>query len=290
MVVQILNRVLTFVEKNKKDNIGAFAAQSAFFIIMSTIPFLMVITSFLQYTPISQDYVLSLLQEALPAYIQPFIRFVLTEVYSHSIGVISMSVIVALWSAGKALQYLTAGLNVINDIEESRNWFVVRFWSVVYTLILMLAITLLLMFTVFNNHLRALMEGLVNSKGILITAVFIRPVFRCLFSLGILSGLFLCFFTVLPNKKIKIKTQLPGALLCAAIWYVFSLFLSLYVKIYDRFSIYGSLSTLVLMMFWLYFCMYIMLMCAEGNVLWGEELCAFFEKKWREFVNKWKKS
>ncbi len=287
MVWMIIGYVKTYLDRCKRDNIGAFAAQAAFFIIMSAIPFLMVFTSLLQYTPLSKEYVMTLLYDAMPGYIRPFLSIILSEVYSRSIGVISISAIVALWSAGKALQYMTSGLNVLNGIEETRNWFVVRFWSVIYTLILIFAILAVLILMVFNQHIQKLFNDMFGFTGLLIAIVSVRPLLRGLLVFGILTGLFVWFFTVLPNKKVKAVSQIPGAIICAAIWYVFSIFLSLYVKIYDRFSIYGGLSTLVLMMFWLYSCMYIMFMCAEANVFFGEVFGRYMKKKKSQIIEKW---
>lgn len=47
-----------FLQKLKKDNIGAYAAQAALFIIMSAIPFLLVFLSLLRFTPVSESTVL----------------------------------------------------------------------------------------------------------------------------------------------------------------------------------------------------------------------------------------
>lgn len=287
MIWMIVGYVKTYLDKCKRDNIGAFAAQAAFFIIMSAIPFLMVFISLIRYTPVSRDYVMALMYDAMPGYIQPFLRIILTEVYSRSIGVLSIAAIAALWAAGKALQYMTSGLNVLNGIEETRNWFVVRFWSVVYTIILIFSIIIVLTLMVFNEHIQRLLQSAYGFKGLLLALVSVRPLIRGLLVFGILTGLFVWFFTVLPNKKVKAVSQIPGALICAAIWYVFSIFLSLYVKIYDKFSIYGSLSTLVLMMFWLYSCMYIMFMCAEANVFFGQVFGNFMNKKKQEIADKW---
>ena len=140
---------------------------------------------------------------------------------------------------------------------------------------------------VFNEHIQRLLQSAYGFKGLLLALVSVRPLIRGLLVFGILTGLFVWFFTVLPNKKVKAVSQIPGALICAAIWYVFSIFLSLYVKIYDKFSIYGSLSTLVLMMFWLYSCMYIMFMCAEANVFFGQVFGNFMNKKKQEIADKW---
>ena len=284
----VIGYVKTYLDKCKRDNIGAFAAQAAFFIIMSAIPFLMVFTSLLQYTNISQEYVTDLLCRAMPKYIEPILQPILNEVYSRSVGIISITAIIALWAAGKALQYMTAGLNVLNGIDETRNWFVVRFWSIVYTVVFIFAIIIVLILMVFTEYIQGLLDQAFGVWGLLVAIVSVRPLIRGLVVFAVLTGLFVWLFTQLPNKKVKALSQIPGALLCALIWYVFSIFLSIYVNFYNGFSIYGSMSTIVLMMFWLYSCMYIMFMCAEVNVFFAEVLGRFMKNKMQKLRQKWK--
>ena len=69
-------------------------------------------------------------------------------------------------------------------------------------------------------------------------------------------------YTFIPSARMKFIYQLPGALFSAIVWYVFSWLFSLYVSLPDTYSIYGSLATPVIMMFWLYFCIYIFLIGA----------------------------
>ena len=78
-------------------------------------------------------------------------------------------------------------------------------------------------------------------------------------------------FAALPNRKLTLRSQLPGALICAVAWYVFSFGLSVYVDYFNGFSMYGSLTTIVLIMLWLYFCMYIMMMSAEFNLMFQDQ-------------------
>ena len=54
---------------------------------------------------------------------------------------------------------------------------------------------------------------------------------------------------------------------------------SVYVDYFNGFSMYGSLTTIALIMLWLYFCMYIMMMSAEVNVVFN----AYFRKWWKRF-------
>lgn len=259
--------VKIFTDKCNRNNIGAFAAQAAFFILLSAIPFLLVFSSLLQYTPVTQTDVLSIVDHVTPTYISPLLTGVIDEVYSRTIGIISITALVAIWAAGKAIQYMTTGLNEVNDIYETRNWFVVRFWSVVYTLILVIAMIILLVFLVFANRLQ---DMLLDRGGLLPLLIGIRPLFRGLIVFGILIGIFTLLFKTLPNKKLTFGSQLPGAVICALAWYIFSFGLSIYVNYFHGFSMYGGLTTIVLLMIWLYFCMYIMLLCAEANVIFAE--------------------
>lgn len=106
MIWMVIGYVKTYLDKCKRDNIGAFRPRRRLFIIMSAILFDGVYF-LLQYTNISQEYVTDLLCKAMPKYIEPLLQPILNEVYSRSVGIISLTAIVALWAAGKALQYMT---------------------------------------------------------------------------------------------------------------------------------------------------------------------------------------
>ena len=68
---------------------------------------------------------------------------------------------------------------------------------------------------------------------------------------------------MLPNRKTTFTDQLPGALFSAVAWYLFSFGFSIYIEYTRAYTMYGSLTTLMLFMFWLYFVMYIVLIGVE---------------------------
>lgn len=267
MSEKTIANIKCYMDKCKRDNIGAFAAQSAFFMILSLIPFMMFLTSLLQYTPITQEYLIQVVQESMPAYIEPMFISVIDEVYTRNVGLLSVTAVLAIWAAGRAIQYLTAALNAVHDIYETRNWLVVRCWSVVYTLAFVLALVILLVFSVFADEMRKLIP---DNLGAISLLVHIQPLVRGLMIYGILCLMFTVLFMALPNKKLSFVGQLPGGVICATAWYVFTFFLSVYVDYFHGFSMYGSMTTLALLMLWFYVCMYIMLLCAEGNVFFAE--------------------
>lgn len=283
MIWKLIGNLKYFMDKCKQDKINAYSAQAAFFMLLSAIPFLMVFSSLLQYTSITEGMILEIIQRVVPEYISPFLVSIIDEVYNRSMGIISVTAIVAIWSAAKGVQYMTDGLNSVNDLEETRNWFVLRFWASIYTVVFLIAVIFTLLVLVFGNSLHDLATGYIPILR-QITDFFAN--FRGLWLFVVLTLFFDVIFTTLPNKKLTFKSQLPGAAICSVAWYLFSWGLSIYIDYFNGFSMYGSLTTIVLIMLWLYFCMYIMMMSAEINIVWN----AYFRHWYTNMKSKRKKT
>ena len=258
-----------FLQKLKKDNIGAYAAQAALFIIMSAIPFLLVFLSLLRFTPVSESTVLSVIQMVLPGQIKitPMLINVVNEVYTNSAKMLPIAVIFAVYSAAKSIQSLRYGLNIVYDTDETRNWFVLRFRAIFYTVVLILTLITVLVLLVFGSTLQ---KAAIRYVPIISHFMSVLIGIRIIIIMGVLIFFFAWIFKMVPNRKASFKSQLPGAILSAISWYVFSFGLSIYVEYFNGFSTYGSLATIVLVMLWLYFCMYILLLCAETNVVFSD--------------------
>ena len=73
------------------------------------------------------------------------------------------------------------------------------------------------------------------------------------------TALFAAMFTVLPNCKNTVKESLPGALLAAFGWLIFSDLYSIYVTYFSGYaSVFGSVYAIALSMLWLYCCICIL--------------------------------
>jgi len=275
MIWKMIFYVAKFMKECKEDKINAYAAQTAFFILLAIIPFLMVFLSLIQYTPVTESMLLALYEEGLPGYISPFFITITDEIYNRSFGITAVSAVVAIWSAAKGMHALMDGLNAVNDLEENRNWFVLRFWSAIYTVVFMVALVFTLVVVVFGNSIRTLA---VEYLPVLRSVSVILSSFKGLLLFGILVVFFDVVFAVLPNKKLGFVSQLPGAVLCALAWNGISFLLSVYINYFNGFSMYGSLTTVALLMLWLYFCIYSTLMCAEFNVTFGENMKKWFNR------------
>ena len=73
-------------------------------------------------------------------------------------------------------------------------------------------------------------------------------------------------YTMLPNKRRDFRKQIPGAAATSISWSLFSYGFSIYLTYAHGMSAdYGSLTTVVIVMLWLYFCMWLLFLGAEIN-------------------------
>lgn len=257
--------ITDFMNNIAKKNIGAYAASTAFFSFISTIPALVLVCYILPYTPLTQVDLLLAIQEIMPDTVLPMISQIVSEVYKEQTLAISISTILLIWTAGKGMMALIQGLNVINDEEEKRNYFVVRLVASLYTLGMIVAILVSLFLMVFGETIFEELKAYLILVPYVSIAIEILINFRSLVVIGILTIVFTFIYWLVPNKKMRYKKQLPGALFAAVLWYAFSYVFSLYVDIFHGFSVYGSLTFVVVIMLWFYFCMYIILIGAQVN-------------------------
>ena len=148
----IIGKLRFFWKKCRDDNVSAFASQAAFFIVMSLIPFIMLLISLVQYTPVTEAMVMEMVNKVMPTYLSPFFISIIHEMYNRSVGIVSITAVAAIWSAAKGIQYLTNGLNTVYDIEETRNWLFLRLRAIFYTLILLLTIAASLTLEIGRAH------------------------------------------------------------------------------------------------------------------------------------------
>ena len=189
--------------------------------------------------------------------------------YAKSLGVVPISALIALWSAGKGIQALTNGFNSIYQVQETRNFFVTRVRSVVYTLVFVIAIILTLILQVFGNSLQRELSSRFPVLDRLVTTIISM---RVMISLFLLSLVFVMMYKFIPNRKATFRSQLPGAVLSAVCWSAFSFFFSLYVDFFSVTSnMYGSMTTIVLILLWMYFCMMFVMIGAQVNYYFEEQ-------------------
>jgi len=251
--------------KLSKDNITGYAAQSCFYITLSFFPFIMLLLTLIRFLPVKYDTIISILNEISPPQLHSFLDGIVKELFEKSsLTLTSVTAVATIWASGKGIMSLMQGLNSIYGIKETRNFLVQRLIATFYTLIFLIIIVFSLVVLVFGNQLlRFITIKLPNIA--FITYAFMNQ--KYLIFPSVLMLFFLCLYIFVPNRrKTSIFNEFPGALIAAVGWFLFSYFYSLYVNNTPNFSyMYGSLTTFVFALVWLYCCMIILFFGAEIN-------------------------
>ena len=254
-------------EKFIRDEMTVYAAQVSFFIVMAAFPFIMMLMTVVQLIPnLSARDVESTILALIPdvRQVAPLVQNIIIDLYTKSPAtVLSVTIVVALWSASKGMQGVERGLNRAYECPIQRNYLVSRLVNMGYTLLFLLTCILSLLFLVFGDSIQSFLDNTFPiaadvAKNILSTRSFLAIV--------LLVACFTGLYTYLPHRHLLARRQLPGALFSTFGWMLFSYGFSMYFNFFSRFSyMYGSLTAIILLMLWIYFCICILFLGAEIN-------------------------
>ena len=248
------------------SRVGPYAGQAAFFMFLSLIPLIMLFLSLLKQFGTESLYAFVFTEEFVPTVVSSFINLYIDEITNDtktSLTIISAAVL--LWSASKGIFAIIGGLNSVYEIKENRGYIYLRFISIFYTIAFVGLLVGALIIMVFGNMLNDMLYSLFpDLKGL----VYIISSLRFIIAFVLLVLFFTVMFKSLPSGKQNFFDQLPGAVITSAGWVSFSILFSFFVDNFSNYSnIYGSLTAIIVLLLWLYVCMYIMFIGAEINII-----------------------
>lgn len=242
----MIREKISELSKNmKEDHISESSAQCAYYTILSFIPFIMLVITLIQYTGVEPQTLFDVISKIIPSSMSEMILGIVQEVYSKSIGTISISVIFTIWAAGKGLYALTKGLQIVynTDDKEEASYLYTRIKAVIETIVFIVLIVMGLTLLVFGNGIISIIKekfgtlenyNLISSIATEIGLIFVTFI------------VFILLYKFMPKHKMALKTQVYGAIFGAIALNVISFVFSRYLTIFKGFSItYGSLTTVI---------------------------------------------
>lgn len=267
----IKTRAQRLAKKTVKDffgrDVGTYASSIAFFFFMALIPLLIILLQMIPLFGLSQENLLSFINRLIPEAAQGFAGMVVAEAYKSSRGTLSVSALVLVWAASTATRALRQGLNQVYDVEENRPYPILCLMSIGYTAAIMLMFIIMLVMVFVGPVTSYLIMTIPEVFSNPITIEMHDQVLITLFMLVI----FVLIYTFIPAGKRSFLRQIPGALLVAVVWNIFSKLFAIYVRGYNAYTMfYGSLGGIAILLFWLFCCFYIVLIGAYFNRFCGE--------------------
>ncbi|HET6617800.1 MAG TPA: YihY/virulence factor BrkB family protein [Gemmatimonadota bacterium] len=242
-----LRATWTIVQEARSDNLTGEAAKAAYYFFLSLWPLLLGLFAF---TGIfggepAFDWIMARVTSALPReptrFLEGFVREITAE---ERPDVLSLGVILTLWSGSSIFVSLAEGLNRIYDIEEGRTWWKRR----------LIAIGMLLVAAVLLS---------VGATGILAGEQVLRRlglgaawnVARWPLAYLAIAALAWLIYYYLPNReqRMSVRYVTIGALVGTGLWLVVTTAFRLYVGSWGGYGrTYGLVGGIIVLLIWLY--------------------------------------
>ncbi len=262
------------VHDSLEDRLPGQAAEVSFYLLLSLPPLLLVGLGALSYSgdwfgpdTVSEveRFIIDaasgvLTQSTIDDVIQPAVESLLAR---GRADILSIGVILALWSGSRALKVIVQAITIAYDLEDRRTWWQHRLLGLGLTItgILMLAIVLPLLI-VGPEAGSALADEFGLGRAFDVTWQILY--FPVVISLGL--SLLAWVYHVVPPHSTRWRRDTPGAILAFVVWLAGSYGLRVYATSFiESDSAYSYFGTPLVLMLWIYVTAVALLVGAEFN-------------------------
>ena len=200
----------------------------------------------------------------LPVEVADTLRPVISEVVGGGKGgILTLSMLATLWTAGSGVEALRDALNKAYDVEQPRSFWLRRLQGA----IIVIAAALVILFTMSGTvFLPLLWEPLTAWLDIRDASLrVIGLVQGGVAMLLVLTGITL-IYRFLPNVPQRLAGVVPGMLLAGLLWFALLFGFSWYLSSFGRFAVvYGSLGGIVITLLFFYLSAATLILGAEFN-------------------------
>ena len=260
------NKNITRVYKAfNKMEMRVLPGNVAFFFVLALIPIITMVIAVVSRFSISIDTVTKFVSDFFPKDASNIIVNVISgKSFDGSLGVFSFVILLVATNGTYAI------INASNTLYNIKKSDVVkdRVKSFVLLSILLLLIVFILIVPVFGvKILKFIHNNNLNNNLIIIFKLIKWPL--TFFFIYITLKL---IYTISPSQKIGSNTTTYGALFTTIIWIVATIIFSYYLKYFANYNIiYGNLSSIIILMIWIYLISYVFVMGIAINAVYYEE-------------------
>lgn len=265
MMKKMITSLKKLIASTERDRVFLYAAQAAYFVIVSVIPFICLLISAFSFFIPADIYSIFDAYE-MPVEIEEILFIVIDQLFAtQKVSLLSISAVFALWTASRGMDSVRVGLERVYHEKPSNGFWKQQIKSLASTIILIIVLLANVVFSVFGAVIAEMLHLELLFDIIMYLSVPILFVTMC-------TAFTIIYAFVGKIGKVRwrdrIKQHLPGAIFTTLGWMLFSYGFALYIHFFPSASaIYGSMTAVCLIMLWLYICIVILLLGAEVNKL-----------------------
>ena len=225
----------------------------------------MFIISSLAYIPAVHIHKFIILFESLmPESVYSIISSIIdSAIENRNINNVIISFGLSLWSSSKAVTSIIKAMNTYHDVDETRSPIKILSICFLFTSVLFVLIFSSLVLLIYGEVLGAFVFDFLGLDEMFL---IIWNYFRYCITIFTVIIAFLILFKYTPNKKLPLSECLPGAITSTLSWILISIGYSYYANNFASYEvIYGSLSSVITLITWLYLSSFAILFGCEVN-------------------------
>ncbi|MEG2528688.1 MAG: YihY/virulence factor BrkB family protein [Anaerovoracaceae bacterium] len=260
--------ILLGIKQFKDPYYQGFAAQMAFYFLLSLVPMIIVLSQLLGVFDISLDF----LDDWIEAYVSTDATEILRDLIHYKPVVASniMFIILALWAASRAQFSMMRITNYTMTEGKStgNGYWRERFRAVKTIAITLFTLAFSLIILVYGEIILELIFGsVIRGTQIDTLWTYLRwPIGMVLYFLMVSYN-----YYVLPSEKVRFREIVPGSTFASVGLLIVTIFYSNYTGYTTNYDIiYGSLASIVALMFWFYFLAWVLCIGILVNKVWKD--------------------
>lgn len=247
-----------------------FAAQIAFYLLLSMVPIVLLITQILGIFDISVSSALQLVEQ----YTGKQISSIIESMFAFSsVGYVNIVfIVIALWAGSRASFAIMRITNYTMTDGQStgRNYFVERIRAIKTMFITVMTIVFSVVILVYGQLILQTVLDMFGIEG----EKYINNIWmwlRWLIGFALYFLMISYNYYLLPSEKIKFRSVIPGSIFASIGLLIVTLLYSKYANsLADYDLLYGTLSSVVAIMMWFYFLAWVLCLGVMCNKVWDD--------------------
>ena len=247
------------------DDMTVYAAALSYQLFFSLFPFIIFLLALLGLLNIPGffDWLIKQSQTMLPGQASGLMKNIIGQIRGQAAGgALSLGAVLALWSASAAVRMAMHALNVAYKVEDRAAW--KKFpLSLIYTVLLAVLLIAAAALMLIGPQLATWIAEQVGMGSVFATVWTWARIPVAVVLLVLVAALVYYLF---PNTDQPFRFVTPGAVLAVIVWVLASLGFSWYVANFASYNAtYGSLATVIVLLFYFFISAAILLFGAELN-------------------------
>lgn len=255
MKKRILGQLKKIKKLVSKPEMTVLPGNLAFNFVLSLIPTIMIIIFIASLFNVSVDLIIDLIQKFIPADVSKTIVEVISgKGFDTSVGIF---LIIAIVVASNGMYSIVNVSDVMYQIKGEKE-LVKRLKSLLLLFILVLLFLFLLLVPVFGNQILLLLKNNNFLSFIIDEIIQVFNIIKWPMTFLIIFYNIKLVYTISPSKTLQIKDTNLGAFITTILWIISTIIFGYYLKYFARYDIlYGNLSSIIVLMIWMYLLAYI---------------------------------